>query len=189
MPFDKIYSKGWCKDDTWKYRHAELLCPDCYAIDDSLRLILCRSECEKSTLLNLLFEEDRKAYFRYKGLVRIARDNVFQRNGIYVENVNYYNNTLAFEFACTPEKEKYDACQGITELAPVKASFNFQWINKQGVILYSTVYDQFIDYLHPYPVTFKLPSVTGAYTFRATLLFDSRMLCVFKRTIDPYELF
>lgn len=188
LPFDKIYSNGWCEDDTRKYRHAEILCPDCYAIDDSLRMILCRNECEKTTLLNMLFAENQKAYYKYKDLVRIARDNVFQRNGLYVENVNYHNNTLAFEFACTPEKKKYEDRQGINELAPLKASFKFQWTNRQGTILYSTVIDQLLNYLRPYPVMFKLPSVTGAYTFWATLLLDGKVLCVFNQSIDPYEL-
>ena len=188
LPFDKIYSNGWCEDDTIKYRHAEILCPDCYAIDDSLRMILCRNECEKSTLLNMLFAEDMKAYYKYKDLIRIARYDVFQRNGLYVENVNYHNNTLAFEFACTPEKKKYEARKKVDKLTPLTASFKFQWTNKQGIVLYSTINDQFIDYIRPCSITFKLPSVTGACTFWATLHLDSKILCVFKHTIDPYEL-
>ena len=136
----------------------------------------------------MLFAEDQKAYYKYKDLVRIARDNVFQRNGLYVENVNYHNNTLAFEFACTPEKKKYEVRQNVNEFAPIKANFKFQWTNRQGAILYSTVIDQSLDYLQPHPVMFKLPSVTGANTFWVTLFLDGKILCVFKQSIDSYEL-
>lgn len=66
LPFDKIYSDGPCDSDTIRYRHAEILCPDYYAIDGSLRMIVCRNECEKATLLNLLYSKDRKAYYKYK---------------------------------------------------------------------------------------------------------------------------
>ncbi len=136
----------------------------------------------------MLFAEDQKAYYKYKDLMRIARDNVFQRNGLYVENVIYHNNTLAFEFACTPEKKKYEARQGVNELALLKASFKFQWTNKRGDVLYSTVIDQVLNYLQPSPVMFKLPHITGAYTFWATLLLDGKVLCVFKQSIDTFEL-
>lgn len=87
LPFEKIYSDGPCDNNTLRYRHAEILSPDCYPIDDSLRMILCRNECEKATLLNMLYSEDQKAYYKYKGLIRVAREKAFQRNGLFVDNV------------------------------------------------------------------------------------------------------
>ena len=188
LPFDKIYSTGWCEDDSWRFRHAEILYPDCYTIDHSLRMILCRNECEKATLLHLLYDEDQRAYFRYKDYVRVATDHVFQRNGLYVENAVYHDNTLAFEFACTPEKKQYENRYPRNELSPIQACYRFQWANKKGQILYSTMIDQELDYLQPKPVMFKLPPVAGAHRLGVILSFEGNTICVFRQSIDPFEM-
>lgn len=188
LPFDKIYSDGPCDDDTRRYRHAELSCPDLYAIDSSLRMILCRNECEQATLLNLLYDEDRKAYLKYRSLVRIARRDVFQRNGLYVEHVNFNDNTLAFEFARTYEKKKYEERYKRGELEPVRASYRLQWMNTAGVVIYSTAVDRPLDYEQPQPVLLRLPSITDASSLRATLLLDGKTVCVTRHAIDSFEL-
>lgn len=66
LPFDQIYSDGPCDVNMLNHRHAEILCPDCYAIDGSLCTIACRNESEKATLLNLLYSGDQNAYHKYK---------------------------------------------------------------------------------------------------------------------------
>lgn len=189
LPFDKIYSNGPCDNDTRLYRHAEILCPDYYQIDDSLRMILCRNECEKATLLNLLYSKDQKAYFKYKGFIRVAREKIFQRNGLYVDNVVYHQDTIAFEFACTPEKRAFENWKNIqSPLSPIGAHYDFRWINKQETTIYSTFAKDNLDYLKPRTVMFKLPKVLGAHSLIVTLTFDGKIVCVFKQSIDPFEM-
>lgn len=192
LPFDKIYSNGPCDDDTRRYRHAELSCPDLYAIGSSLRMILCRNECEQATLLNLLYDENRAACFQYRSLVRIARRDVFQRNGLYVEHVNFNDNTLAFEFARTYEKKKYDESlkrrYALDRLEPVRASYRLQWTDRTGSVLYSAALDRPLDYEQPQPVLLKLPPITGASSLKATLLLDGKTVCVTRHAMDSFEL-
>lgn len=188
MPFDKIYSNGPCDDETRHYRHAEILCPDSYRIDDALISIVCRNECEKSTLLNMLFVQDSTAYYKYKEVVRVARSNLFYRNGLYVENVNYHDNILAIEFACTPEKTKFESRKKAKNLPFVKTRCIFQWSTKQGRILWSTANDLEVDYLNPGSIMFKLPIIDGASVLSVTMYFEGKIQCVFRQDISPYEL-
>ena len=187
LPFDKIYGNGWCEDEARRFRHAELSCPDLYAIDESLRMILCRNECEQTTLLNLLYDEDRAAYFKYRSFIRIAHRDVFQRNGLFVEHVNFSGNTLAFEFARTFEKKKYEDRYKRGVLEPVRASYQLQWLNAEDSVLYSTATDRPLDYEQPQQVLLRLPSITDAAFLKATLLLDGKIVCVTRHTLEPFE--
>lgn len=188
LPFDKIYSDGPCSNDTRAFRHAEIMCPDYYMIDDSLCMILCRNECEKATLLNLLYSDDRKTYYQYKSFIRVGRDNTFQRNGLYVDNVIYHQDTIAFEYACTHEKRKYDSRYVEGVLSPIKATYTFYWLNKQEEIIYSTVFDNMLDYQNPQNIIFRLPQIAGAYILKVILTFEGKTVCVFKQSINPFEM-
>lgn len=188
LPFDKIYSDGPCDGDTRQYRHAEILCPDCYAIDNSLRMIVCRNECEKATLLNLLYSKDQKAYYKYKGFIRVAREKVFQRNGLFVDNVVYHQDTIAFEFACTPEKKNFEFRKSASNLSPIKATYEFRWLNRQGTMIGLKTVDDQLDYMNPRPVMFKLPQLSGAYALTVTLMFDGKIVCVSRQSIDTLEM-
>lgn len=188
MPFDKIYSVGPCNHETISYRHAELLFPDLLAVKDSLRMILCRNEAEKATLLNLLFAESKKAYYTYKEYIRIANDQVFQRNGLFVEQVSYHHHQIGFTFSCTPEKRSYDSRTQQKSLSPVHATYQFDWLNKLGSALYSKIIDSSIDYLNPRPIMFKLPHLLNASILFVTLRFDGKIVCVFKQSLDEFEM-
>lgn len=71
LEFKKIYSNGYVDDKTRKYRHAEILYPNSYTIDDSLSVILCRNDVEKATLMTLLKKKDNKSYYKYKDKIKI----------------------------------------------------------------------------------------------------------------------
>ena len=193
LPFDKIYSDGPCDEETRRYRHAEILIPGLYQIDSSLRMIACRNECEKATLLNLLYNKDPAAYEKYKDHIRVVRGKMFQRNGLYVDNVVYHQSTICFEFACTPEKKKYEQqmkrkfdIEG--DIFQIVATYEFQWISTQGEIIYSTVVENALDYLSPRRVVFKLPPIEQAYALQATVRLDGKIICVTKQPIESFEM-
>ena len=75
LNFDQIYANGYMTDPEKekKYRQAEILYPDAYKIDNSLEVILCRSEVERNTLLKKLKEADSKTYEKYKPLIKIGK--------------------------------------------------------------------------------------------------------------------
>lgn len=189
LPFEMIYSEGPCGEEVRRYRHAEILYPDYYAIDSSLKMILCRNECEKATLLNILRSEDQKAYNKYKDRVRVAREHTFQRNGLFVESVICHNDMISFVFALTPQKRLYEQRFSERPLSKLNAVFLFQWINKFGLVLYSTAREVLIDYLRPDPIVFtKLTEVSGASMLKVTMRIDDKIICVSSQPISAFEL-
>lgn len=187
LPFDKIYSNGATVDDTWKYRHAEILYPNACPIEGLIKYVFCRNECEKATLLNLLKTCDLKTFYRYKDYVRVARENTFQRNGLFVESVAFHDRTICFTFADTPEKRRYASRYAKETLSTLRATFLFEWKNTRGVIQ-SGLRDVSIDYLNESAVAFRnLPSVAGARTLRVTLRINDQLICVFEQPISEYE--
>lgn len=188
LPFDKIYSSGVTSDDTWRYRHAEILYPNACPIHGLLKYILCRNECEKATLLHLLKAHDLKTFYRYKDIIRVAKEDTFQRNGLFVESVTFDGQSICFTFANTPEKERYAHRYMTQALTPLRATFLFEWKSAKDVIQ-SALRDVSIDYLTAHSVTFRnLPCIPGAKTLRVTLRINEQLICVFEQPISAYEL-
>lgn len=188
LPFEKIYSNGPCDSETLHYRHAELLYPDFYPIDDSLKMILCRNECEKATLLNLLRKDEAKTYYRYKDSIRVAREYMFQRNGLFVESAVYHDDIISFAFAQTSDKKKFDRKHASNQLSKLNVFFQFQWTNKKGLVLYSATREVFLDYLSPSSLSFtNLPTIPNAATITVTLRIDDKIICISRHPLIPYE--
>lgn len=86
LNFDYIYdnsSDRWT--ETKSYRHAEILIPDFFDIDERITGILCRNSIEQTTLLNLLREKaSRERYNRFKDIIRVYAKNTFYENGFFV---------------------------------------------------------------------------------------------------------
>ncbi len=188
LPFDKIYSNGAASDDTWRYRHAEILYPIVCPIEGIIKFVFCRNECEKATLLNLLKECNLKTFYRYKDYIRVAKEDTFQRNGLFVESVAFHDRTICFTFADTPEKKRYANRYAKETLSKLRATFLFEWKNTKEVIQ-SGLGDVLIDYLDERSVTFQnLPVVPGARTLQVTLKINHQLICVFEQPLSEYEL-
>lgn len=189
LPFEKIYSDGPCDDDVRRYRHAEILCPDSYTVKDTLRMILCRNECEKATLLNMLRNGALHIYNRYKNFVRVAREHTFIRNGLFVESIVCHDDMISFEFAHTPQKRYYDKTYVREPLACLSVVFHFEWINANDATLYSTDTEVLLDYLSPDTIVFtELPKIVGASIMETTITIDNKIICVSRQPVTPYEM-
>lgn len=138
LNFEQIYASSYMtnSDEEKKYRQAEILYPDAYKIDDSLEVILCRSDVERNTLLKKLKEEDSKTYEKYKSFIKIGKRNVFQNNGFFVKSVSYCNGRLDIFFNDSNNKAKYEDNQkkkyGISKLSPLQAEYIFEWKDSRG---------------------------------------------------------
>lgn len=189
LPFEQIYSSGAADRDTLKYRHAELLFPVEYPIDESLRCIYCRNECERATFLNYLRLESPSAFAHYQNSIRVAGDGLFQRNGLFVESVSLHDNIVSFSFADTPEKRDY-ARRYNRDNQPLtlEANFVFEWL--RGIATVSASFaDVRIDYLAPRTIAFKLPNrAVDADTLRVALRIGGQLLCLFEQPLSSYEL-
>ncbi len=138
LNFEQIYASSYMtnSEEEKKYRQAEILYPDAYKIDDSLEVILCRSEVERNTLLKKLKEEDSKTYEKYKSFIKIGKRNVFQNNGFFVKSVSYCDGRLDIYFNDSINKIKYADRQmrrnEVTELLPLQAEYIFEWKDSRG---------------------------------------------------------
>mgnify|MGYP006070294247 FL=1 len=138
LNFEQIYASSYMtnSEEEKKYRQAEILYPDAYKIDDSLEVILCRSEVERNTLLKKLKEEDSKIYEKYKTLIKIGKRNVFQNNGFFVKSVSYCDGRLDIFFNDSINKIRYTDRQmrrnEVTELLPLQAEYIFEWKDSRG---------------------------------------------------------
>ena len=138
LNFEQIYTHSPMSnpEEEKKYRQAEVLYPDAYKIDDSLEVILCRSEVERNTLLKKLKEEDPKTYEKYKSFIKIGKRNVFQNNGFFVKSVSYCDGRLDISFNDSINKIRYTDRQmrrnEVTELLPLQAEYIFEWKDSRG---------------------------------------------------------
>ncbi len=165
LPFDKIYSDGYADDEIIKYRHAELLYPNSYSISNSLEAILCRNEFEQSMLLSLLRKTNEKMFYKYKPLIKVCREKMFEKNGLFIQDIRLSGKTISFSFADTYEKQRYTNLMlqknGIKTLEPIKTLFSFEWHNTRQILKKVSI-ESTLDYQKTGGFVFTLPMVDKA---------------------------
>lgn len=165
LAFDKIYSDGYVDDEIKKYRHAELLYPNSYSINNSLEAILCRNEFEQSMLLSLLRNANEKLFYKYKSLIKVCREKMFEKNGLFIQDIHLDGNKISFSFADTYEKQRYTNAMlqknEINALEPVKMLFTFEWRNARQTLKKASI-ESTLDYQKTGGVVFTLPEVDRA---------------------------
>lgn len=189
LPFDKIYSTGPSDKETRSYRHAEILCPDTFMIEKALRWILCRNVFDQLTLLNMLKEKDELAYYHYKGIIRVVKNNTYYRNGFFVEQVLFNDGVLSFTFSNGQAKREY-AHRYITDdktLQLLTIDFMFEWSNTKKVIARRMQTIQ-VDYMDATPIKFRVPSFTGTMKLRVTVSIDNTIICVTEQSLADSEI-
>ena len=132
LNFDEIYGNGSMQDVSIekKYRQAEIITPGPFTIDSCLVYVICRNEVEKITLLNLLRMNDKSAYTKYKDKITVCKNDMFENNGLYITECQYYNNVASIVYSDTYQKhsyiQRYKPAQ--TDLAPLNATADFEWV-------------------------------------------------------------
>ena len=188
LPFDKIYSDGPCDKETMSYRHAEILYPDTFMINEALRGIFCRNVYDRSTLLNMLKEKDTRAYYRYKDMIRVAKNKTYYRNGFYVEQVLFNNGVLSFAFSDGLPKRTYaNRYRGNDELPPITVDFIFEWSKAKRIITRRMLSVQ-VDYMDAKPIGFRVPSFAGTTKLRVTVSIDNKIICVTEQPLADSEI-
>lgn len=181
LNFEQIYANGYMTDpeEEKKYRQAEILYPDAYKIDDSLEVILCRSEVERNTLLKKLKEEDSKTYEKYKSLIKIGKRNVFQNNGFFVKSVSYCDGRLDISFNDSINKIRYTDRQmrrnEVTELLPLQAEYIFEWKDSRGKQITMKHISQKLSYSIK-GVFAKLMTISSAKIMSVEMYIDGELL-------------
>lgn len=188
LDFGKIYSNGYVDDEIRKYRHAEILYPSAYRIDNGLNFILCRNEIEKATLMTLLKKKDPKNYYKFKNIIKVCKADMFECNGLFLKDVSFGMDSISFIFADTYLKSKYEKSQMLKHnwdnLSPVSAEFRFKWTSGNGSNIAEMSFERKIDYLNPGRIVFnKLPEYKGAKNIMVALIIEEKLICCIERPI------
>lgn len=189
LDFRRIYSNGSIGEDheLIKYRHAELLYPNSFGIEDYLQVILCRNDIEKVSMLNLIKEQNISAYYKYKDKVKVSKDEIFKNNGLFVTNCDFYEDTVTFSFSNTHNKILYTNHYMKEQLRPVKAQALFEWTNKARLI-YSTTSNFEIDYQSQTSIKFtKIPRYKDAKTLKIKIFFEGKTMCLIEQPLAESE--
>ena len=186
--FDKIYDSGFISGDDVQFRHAEILYPDSYPIKNALRFIVCRNEVEKATLLNSLYEKDKKQYFVYKDRVVVNSKDLFENNGLFVTSCDYRSSTIGIQFSNTRAKQDYierrkKANNIKGHLPDVKADIDFTFKKADSTVRKARCF-LLIDYENPKTVSIKNLSIEGADMLEVKIYFGTSLMCFMKYDIS-----
>ena len=193
--FEKIYSEGKISGDDKKYRHAEIVFPNSFEIDRCIVHILCRNSIEKVTLLNFLKNENKPAYYKYKGIIKVPNKDVFMNNGLFVTDCIYHKDAANIVFSDTSAKEDYIRYQ--TEklgrdrdsLKPVSARAEFDWVGSKKPLVYHEEVSIQLNYTTYNSIFFKnLEHVKDSKLLRIKVYIEDMLVCYFEQTLSESEM-
>lgn len=193
LDFKKIYSIGFDNfEENKPYRHAEILHPNSMRIDSCIDTILCRNSVERMTLLNLLREKNPLQYRIYKDRIKTCKSNMFENNGLYITECNFYNNTLSVRFSDTPNKKTYIKNQmrknNLDRLEPLTVKVVLDWYTTKNLYEHKETTTS-IEYDNINAITFsKLPIVPNAKILRVMIYIEENLMCCIEHSLEQTEI-
>ena len=192
LDFKKIYDNGLITSENMPYRHAEILYPSVFAIDACPMSILCRNNMERISLLNLLRNRNPLNYRRYQNYIKVCRSNMFENNGLFISDCQYYDGTLSVSFSDFAAKKRHTARMkehnGVESLKPVKFRLELDWYHSRGVVHHLST-DVSIDYEMCRVFTFtNIPKIEKAKSLRVRLYIENALMCFMEYPLDTSEL-
>ncbi|WP_027209423.1 DarT ssDNA thymidine ADP-ribosyltransferase family protein [Butyrivibrio hungatei] len=168
LDFDRIYGGGVPLKEDVAYRHAEIVCHEYYEIDKSIVGIACRNEVEKQTLCNMLWEKNHRTFYKYKEMIKVMKDDMFESNGLFISDCDYHGDSLGIRFSNTKSKRDYlhRAMKQNPEIdidsLQVSMRVVFDWMTRNGG-LYHREITRSIDYNDTQTIVVsKIPVIRGA---------------------------
>jgi len=123
IPFDLVFHHGRIlaeedKDEIIFRRNAEVLVPNSLRLNNALKAVVCRSQAERQTLINLL---DRKIRNKWIDRIKLEseRGPIFERKWTFIEDVTVVNDRVYFWF--NPDT---------TTPGPFYVKFSYKDVNK-----------------------------------------------------------
>ncbi len=193
LNFDYIYDNSYENFEVSKnFRHAEILHPNSMPIDSCICNILCRNNLERTTLLNLLHEKNNKAFLKYKEMIKVPRNNVFENNGSFLTDCSYHDRMVSITFSDAYAGKRYIEREmekaGIDELRPIDVVVQLKWINSRNICNQKSIVIPF-DVRKPGTFTITgLPDIQNAKNISIEVLFDNNLMCYLIQSLDFSEL-
>ena len=193
--FDKIYSNSWknYSNELIKYRHAEILYPNFFEIDDYLNVILCRNGVEKTTLINMLKGYDINVYEKYKSKIRICRSDMFENNGLFLTGCQYIDNSINIRFSDSFSRNAYTDKQlshsENKSLSPIIGKMNVLWKLDKHVLNHVEVQKE-LDYRNTSAINYiNVPVVDTATSIEIKYYINNHLMCYIEQPLEIYEPF
>lgn len=188
--FKMIYTNGRMSNVELekRYRHAEILVPEQFDIDPCLTSIVCRSESEKKTLLNLLREYSRELLMKYKDKIKIIKhDDMFYKNGFAIEDCVYNGKDVVISLSGTRAKTEYTAREKKEgeHLRKLDARAEINWVLQDASRRPSTTNFK-MDYENPtyYTIPNLLPP-KGARSLYVKIWVENKIMCFMAKHLTP----
>lgn len=191
--FKRIYGSGPMAnpEQDKSFRQAELSHPSPMEIDLCLRSVLCRNEFEQSMLLSMLKASNFKIYKKYLPIIKVCKQNMFQRNGLYIDNCIYHDNILSITFANKAAKseylQRYISKHGSIALTPLTARLDLDWMKvtaRDSEVVFHGSAVVPVDYENAKPINFRLPSVRNSKLLRISLYIEEALMCYKEQFLD-----
>ncbi len=193
LNFDYIYDNSLEKlEITKSYRHAEIVHPKSLAIGSCISNILCRNNLERTTLLNLLREEDPLAFIRYQNIIKTYRHDTFENNGVFLTDCSYHANTINISFSDTYYGKHYIERMmdkiGLGTLKPIKVRVWLRWFNARTTVHQESIEAQ-VDITNPGGVLTitGLPDISAAKDIGIKVYFDDKLMCYAIQSLESSE--
>ena len=193
LNFDYIYDNTYENFDVTKsYRHAEITHPNSMPIDSCISNILCRNNLERTTLLNMLREENYKAFLKYKDIIKVPKRDTFENNGFFITDCSYHDNTISISFSDTYVGKRYIEREmdkaGLSDLSPIKVTVWLKWFNSRTVYSQESI-EIPVDIRHPGVLTVKgLSDIPHAKDISIEVCFDDKTMCYVVQPLESSEL-
>lgn len=192
--FKKIYSTGRSEnvEELKRYRHAEILYPGEFEIDSCVKWVLCRNNVERITLLNYLKEENMNAYQKYLEKIKVCREDLFEKNGLFVSECQYHSGVISVSFSESFNKEKYTRRMmlknQVTTLGPIRGRLELMWPDvKSGYN--PTAKEVAIDYEKTKTIQFRnIPEVPSAKSIKIRFFVEESPMCFIEQPLGETEL-
>lgn len=193
LNFDYIYDNTFENFDATKsYRHAEIVHPNSLPIDSCISNILCRNNLERTTLLNLLREENYTAFAKYKDIIKVPKRDTFENNGLFLSDCSYHGNTISISFSDTYVGKKYIEREmekaNLSDLNPIKITVWLKWFNSRTVFNQESI-EISVDVRKPGILTVTgLPNIPKAKDISIEVYFDDKLMCYVVQPLGSSEL-
>ena len=142
------------------FRHAEILYPGMYQINQSLAGVVCRNSWERMTLLNLLKDKSYRLFAFWQPRIRVINKDLYYNNGLYIADCQLHNEDYGISFSDALPRKRYSNNPDGQYL--VKAHAQFEWLHRSEV-LHRRDFEWDLDYFTTRPVTFRgMPEIKKA---------------------------
>ncbi len=179
LNFGLIYGNGSMNDseEEKKYRQAEIVYPGKFEVKPFLKAIACRNDVERKTLLNMLRREELGLFNEYKKMI-LVMDECFEKNGLFISECEYNNDTISIVLSDTTQKRYYtDKHKTNKDKLEVKMHADFAWM-KKNVPIAGQGCDLIVDYENSNTITFTgLIRHKEATALFMRIFFEGKLVC------------